>query len=49
MFDGQVQTEKIINLLYDEVARHYNVIVSITSAMAKRAFVKAVTKDAIRT
>jgi len=36
MFDGHVQTEKRINLLYDDVARHYHVIVNITSAMAKR-------------
>ena len=35
MFDGQVQTEKRINLLYDDVARHYHVIVNITGAMAK--------------
>ena len=36
MFDGQVQTEKRINLLYDDVARHYHVVVNITGAMAKR-------------
>jgi len=36
MFDGQIQTEKRINLLYDDVARHYHVIVNITGAMAKR-------------
>ena len=34
MFDGQVQTEKRIILLYDNVARHYHVILSITGAMA---------------
>jgi len=36
MFNGQVQTEKRINLIYDGVARHYHVIVNITVAMAKR-------------
>ena len=36
MFHGQVQTEKRINLLYDNVARHYHAIVSITGAMAER-------------
>jgi hypothetical protein len=36
MFDGQIQTEKRINLLYDKVARHYLVIVNITAAMAKQ-------------
>ena len=36
MFDGQVQTEKRINLLYDDVARHYHLIVNITGALAKR-------------
>jgi len=41
MFDGQVQTEKGINLLYDDVVRHYHVIVNITGAMAKRYVCKA--------
>jgi len=36
MFDGQVQTDKRINLLYDDVALHYLVIVNITGAVAKR-------------
>jgi len=44
MFDGQVQTEKRINLLYDDVARHYHVIVNITGAMAKRYVCKACNK-----
>jgi len=44
MFDGQVQTEKRINLLYDDVARHYHVIVNITGAMAKRYICKACNK-----
>jgi hypothetical protein len=37
MFDGQVQTEKRINLLYDDVARHYHVIVNITGCDGKTA------------
>jgi len=45
MFDGQVQTEKRINLLYDDVARHYHVIVNITGAMAKRYVCKACNKE----
>ena len=43
-FDGQVQTEKRINLLYDDVARHYHVIVNIKGAMAKRYDCKACNK-----
>jgi len=43
MFDGQVQTEKMINLLYD-VARNYHVIVNITGAMSKRFVYKACNK-----
>ena len=48
MFDGQVQTEKRINLLYDEVARHYRVIVNITGAMAIRYVCKACNKRCCR-
>jgi len=44
MFDGQVQTEKRINVLYDDVARHYHVIINITVAMAKRYVCKACNK-----
>jgi len=35
-FDGQVLTEKKINLLYDEIERHYHVISNITDAKAKK-------------
>ena len=48
MFDGQVQTEKRINLLYDDIARHYHVIVNITRAMAKRYLCKACSKGCLR-
>ena len=44
MFDGQVQTEKRINLNYDDEARHYHVIDNITGAMAKRYVCEACNK-----
>jgi hypothetical protein len=43
MFEGQVDSPKRINLLYDNVERHYHVIVNITGAMAKRLMYKRVT------
>jgi len=36
MFDGQVESEKRINLVYDDVKRHYHVINSVTGARARR-------------
>ena len=36
VFDGQIESEKRINLLYDEVNKHYHVIANLTGAMAKR-------------
>ena len=33
-FDGQVQSEKRINLFYDDVDHHYHVITNLTGAMA---------------
>jgi len=36
MFNGQVESEKRINLVYDDVKRHYHVINSLTGAMARR-------------
>jgi len=35
IFEGQVDSPKKINLLYDDVEKHYHVIVNITGAMAK--------------
>ena len=49
MFDGQVKTEKRLNLIYDDVARHYHVIVNITGAMAKGMCVKHLIKDVVVT
>jgi hypothetical protein len=34
--DGRVECEKRLNLLYDDVTRHYHVITSLTGAMTKR-------------
>ena len=36
MFDGQVESEKRINLLYDSVSKHYHVINNLTGAMTRR-------------
>jgi len=36
MFEGQVHSVKRINLLYDDVERHYHVITNLTGAMARR-------------
>ena len=36
IFDGQVESEKKINLLYDDTSRRYHVITNVTAAMAKR-------------
>jgi len=45
MFEGQVDSPKRINLLYDDVERHYHVIVNITCTMAKRFMCKACNKS----
>ena len=36
MYQGHVDSDKRINLLFDEVTRHYHVIANLTGAMAKR-------------
>ena len=43
MFEGQVDSSKRINLLYDNVEHQYHVIVNITGAMTKKYYVKHVT------
>jgi len=48
MFEGQIDSTKRINLLYDEVERHYHVIVNITGAMAKKYVCKACNKGGRR-
>jgi len=35
IFEGQVVSEKRVNLLYDEVTRHFHVIANLTGAMSK--------------
>jgi hypothetical protein len=35
-FDGQVNSERRINLLYDDAEHHYHVITKVTGAMARR-------------
>jgi len=40
-FEVQVTCEKRVNLLYDEVNRHYHVIASLTGAMSKRYICEA--------
>ena len=36
MYQGHVESDKRIDLLFDEVTRHYHVIGSLTGSMAKR-------------
>jgi hypothetical protein len=36
IFDGNNQTTKRLNLLFDQVTKHYHVITSITVAVAKK-------------
>ena len=36
MFEGRVEATERLNLLYDEVTRHYHVIGDLTAAMAKK-------------
>jgi len=45
MFEGQVNSPKRINLLYDDVERHHHVFVNVTRAMAKRFMCKACNKS----
>jgi hypothetical protein len=41
MFDGQVQSEKRINLLYDDVTHYYHVINSMTGALSRQIVCKS--------
>jgi len=36
MFEGQVDSAKRLNILYDDVERHYHVIANLTGAMARK-------------
>jgi len=45
VFDGQVVSEKRINLLYDEVANHYHVINNVTGALSRKYVCKGCNKE----
>jgi len=45
IFEGQVDSSKHLNLLYDYVERHYHVITKLTGTMAKRYVCKACHKS----
>jgi len=44
MFQGQYESDRRINLLFDEVMKHYHVIANLTGAMAKRYVCEACNK-----
>jgi len=43
-FEGQVESNKRINLLYDDIERHYHVITNLTVAMARNYVCKGCKK-----
>ena len=45
MYEGQVDSFKHLNLLYDDVERHYHLITNLTGAMAKRYICNACHKS----
>jgi len=45
MYEGQVDSSKHLNLLYDDVERHYHVITNLTGAMAKKYVCNACLKS----
>ena len=45
MFEGRVESSKRLNLLYDDVERHYHVITNLTGAMGRRNVCKACNKS----
>jgi len=44
MFDGHMESEKRINLLYDDVSHHYYVIKSVTGALSRQYVCKGCNK-----
>jgi len=44
MFEGYVESNKRLNLLYDDVDRHSHVITNLTGSMAKKYVCKACNK-----
>ena len=47
-FDGQVESEKRINLLYDDVRKLYHVINNVMGAMTRRYVCRGCNKGCIR-
>ena len=45
IFEGQVVSEKRVNLLYDEATRHFHVIANLTGAMSKRFICEGCSKS----
>jgi len=45
IFEGRVISEKRVNLLYDDVTRHYHVIANLTGAMSKRYICEGCSKS----
>jgi len=45
MYEGQVDSSTHLNLLYDDVERHYYVVTNLTGAMAKKYVCKACHKS----
>jgi hypothetical protein len=48
MLEGTVESPKRLNLLYDDVQKHYHVMTSLTGAMARRYVCKACNKGCKR-
>jgi len=48
IFQGQTGSSKRINLLFDDVTRHYHVIMNLTGAMGKRYVCRACNKGCDR-
>jgi len=48
IYEGQVDSSKHLNLLYDDVERHYHVITNLTGAMAERYVCSACHKSCCR-
>ena len=44
VFDGQMESEKRINLFYDDVKHHFHVISSVTGALSRKYFCKGCNK-----
>jgi len=45
IFEGKLTSERRVNLLYDDVTRHYLVIANLTGAMSKRYICEGCSKS----